>query len=97
MSSNPVVLITGALSGIGRAAAFAFARDKARVVVSGRRVKKAARSPRNSSRSVQKRNSFRPMSALKKTYANSWTARWNVSAGWTSPSTPPVRKVNRRW
>lgn len=37
MSSNPVVLITGALSGIGRAAAFAFARDKARVVVSGRR------------------------------------------------------------
>lgn len=37
MSGNPVVLITGALSGIGRAAAFAFARDKARVVVSGRR------------------------------------------------------------
>ncbi|KQR73711.1 MFS transporter [Burkholderia sp. Leaf177] len=39
MFSNPVVLITGALSGIGRAAAFAFARDKARVVVSGRRAK----------------------------------------------------------
>ncbi len=37
MSSKPVVLITGALSGIGRAAAFAFARDDARVVVSGRR------------------------------------------------------------
>lgn len=37
MSSKPVVLITGALSGIGRAAAFAFARDNARVVVSGRR------------------------------------------------------------
>jgi NAD(P)-dependent dehydrogenase (short-subunit alcohol dehydrogenase family) len=32
-----VVLITGALSGIGRAAAIAFARDGARVVVSGRR------------------------------------------------------------
>jgi NAD(P)-dependent dehydrogenase (short-subunit alcohol dehydrogenase family) len=35
--SNPVVLITGALTGIGRAAAIAFARKGARVVVSGRR------------------------------------------------------------
>lgn len=34
--ASPVVLITGALSGIGRATAFAFARDGARVVVSGR-------------------------------------------------------------
>ena len=33
----PVVLITGALTGIGRAAALAFARDGNRVVVSGRR------------------------------------------------------------
>ncbi|WP_250456146.1 glucose 1-dehydrogenase [Caballeronia sp. ATUFL_M2_KS44] len=37
MNDMPVVLITGALSGIGRAAALAFAREKARVVVSGRR------------------------------------------------------------
>src|SRR5690349_8727276 len=35
--SNPVVLITGALTGIGRAAAIAFARKGARVVISGRR------------------------------------------------------------
>lgn len=34
---RPVVLITGALSGIGRAAAFAFADEGARIVVSGRR------------------------------------------------------------
>jgi NAD(P)-dependent dehydrogenase (short-subunit alcohol dehydrogenase family) len=33
---SPVVLITGALTGIGRATAFAFARSGARVVVSGR-------------------------------------------------------------
>jgi NAD(P)-dependent dehydrogenase (short-subunit alcohol dehydrogenase family) len=33
----PVVLITGALTGIGRATAVAFAREGARVVVSGRR------------------------------------------------------------
>jgi len=38
MTTQPVVLITGALTGIGRATAFAFARDKASVVVSGRRV-----------------------------------------------------------
>ncbi|MEX3940089.1 SDR family NAD(P)-dependent oxidoreductase [Paraburkholderia sp. BR10937] len=37
MNNAPVVLITGALSGIGRATAFAFARDKARVVLAGRR------------------------------------------------------------
>ena len=34
--SSPVVLITGALTGIGRATAHAFAKDGARVVVSGR-------------------------------------------------------------
>jgi NAD(P)-dependent dehydrogenase (short-subunit alcohol dehydrogenase family) len=36
MQSPPVVLITGALTGIGRATAFAFARSNARLVVSGR-------------------------------------------------------------
>jgi NAD(P)-dependent dehydrogenase (short-subunit alcohol dehydrogenase family) len=35
--NNPVALITGALTGIGRATAFAFAKEGARVVVSGRR------------------------------------------------------------
>ena len=34
--NNPVVLITGALTGIGRATAIAFAQDGARIVVSGR-------------------------------------------------------------
>src|SRR5271154_3233611 len=36
---NPVVLITGALTGIGRAAAVIFAQEGAQVVVSGRRDK----------------------------------------------------------
>ena len=35
--SNPVVLITGALTGIGRATAVAFAKEGARIVVAGRR------------------------------------------------------------
>jgi NAD(P)-dependent dehydrogenase (short-subunit alcohol dehydrogenase family) len=35
--NTPVVLITGALTGIGRATALAFAHDGARIVVSGRR------------------------------------------------------------
>lgn len=34
--SKPVVLITGALTGIGRATAIAFAREGARIIVSGR-------------------------------------------------------------
>jgi len=37
--SSPVVLITGALTGIGRAAAIIFAQEGARIVVSGRREK----------------------------------------------------------
>src|SRR6266403_727526 len=36
---NPVVLITGALTGIGRATAIIFAREGAQIVVSGRRDK----------------------------------------------------------
>src|SRR5471032_800204 len=35
--NHPVILITGALTGIGRATAFAFAESGARLVVSGRR------------------------------------------------------------
>src|SRR6202166_5281251 len=36
LMNTPVVLITGALTGIGRATALAFAKDGASIVVSGR-------------------------------------------------------------
>src|SRR3984893_18804901 len=35
--TTPVVLITGALTGIGRATSLAFAQEGARIVISGRR------------------------------------------------------------
>jgi NAD(P)-dependent dehydrogenase (short-subunit alcohol dehydrogenase family) len=41
--NSPVVLITGALTGIGRAAAVIFAQEGARVVVSGRREEEGKR------------------------------------------------------
>jgi NAD(P)-dependent dehydrogenase (short-subunit alcohol dehydrogenase family) len=41
--NTPVVLITGALAGIGRATALAFAKDGARVVVSGRHAEAGAK------------------------------------------------------
>jgi NAD(P)-dependent dehydrogenase (short-subunit alcohol dehydrogenase family) len=37
LMNTPVVSITGALTGIGRATAIAFAREGARIVISGRR------------------------------------------------------------
>jgi NAD(P)-dependent dehydrogenase (short-subunit alcohol dehydrogenase family) len=37
MSNRPVILITGALTGIGRTTALAFAKDGATVVAAGRR------------------------------------------------------------
>lgn len=43
MNDTPVVLVTGALSGIGRATAIAFARERARLVVSGRRAQEGGR------------------------------------------------------
>jgi NAD(P)-dependent dehydrogenase (short-subunit alcohol dehydrogenase family) len=43
MNDSPVVLVTGALSGIGRATAIAFAKEKVRLVISGRRLEEGAK------------------------------------------------------
>ena len=60
-----VVLITGALTGIGRATAFAFAHDGARIVVSGRRDDAGEALGRRARTSARKLNSFAPTYATR--------------------------------
>jgi len=61
--TTQTVLITGALTGIGRAAAIAFARQGNNVVVSGRTQRPARRSPPSCARSGQRPSSSSRTSA----------------------------------
>jgi short chain dehydrogenase len=63
---NKVVLITGGLTGIGRATALAFAQEGASIVVPGDMRKKAKSWLASSANSVQKLNLCGPMCAMKK-------------------------------
>ena len=71
---EPVILITGALTGIGRATAVAFAKKGAKVVVTGRR-DEAGEALVGELRSFGRRpSSSRPMSARRMTSAL-WSMR----------------------
>ncbi len=83
--SKSVVLVTGGLTGIGRATALAFAREGASVVVSGRREDEGKALEASCAGSGRRPRSSRPMSATK-TMSVVWSIRpWRVSAGWMSP------------
>jgi len=83
---NPVVLITGALTGIGRAAAVAFARKGAKVVVAGRRdeARQGAR------RGIARRRLGSPSSSTPRFAKRKTSATWSTRpcAIWASPMLP---------
>jgi NAD(P)-dependent dehydrogenase (short-subunit alcohol dehydrogenase family) len=71
---KPVVLITGALTGIGRAAAVAFAQKGANVVVTGRRDQAGKELAEELRASARKPSSSTPTSATRTTSAP-WSTR----------------------
>ncbi len=80
--TTPVVLITGALTGIGRATALAFAQEGARIVVSGRRDQEGHALTQE-------------LRCATKTTCAIWSTRpWPALAGLTWPSTTPARKAS---
>ena len=92
--SNPVVLITGALTGIGRAAAVAFAKKGASVVVAGRRDEAGkALGSRAALPSAPRPSSSAPTSARRMTSALWSTRPSRALAGSMSPSTTPAPKA----
>ncbi len=68
--SSPVVLITGALTGIGRAAAVAFANEGARIVIPAGEIKRARNCLQKCEVGCRSQNSFALTFATKKTCAS---------------------------
>jgi NAD(P)-dependent dehydrogenase (short-subunit alcohol dehydrogenase family) len=68
--NSPIVLITGALTGIGRATALAFAKEGAHVVVSGRHDEEGKKLVAEMRKWVPRQNSFALMCAMRKRCAS---------------------------
>ena len=93
--SAPVVLITGALTGIGRATALAFAKEGARIVVSGRH-DEAGQALAAELRSLGAEAEFIRADVRHEDDVRSLVDqdRRPASAGWMSPSTMPAPKAS---
>ena len=78
---NPVVLITGALTGIGRATAIEFAKQSARIVVSGRRDKEGKALEAELLVLARTRSSSGPMCAMTKTLPHCWRRPFPLRTG----------------
>ena len=91
--TTPVVLITGALTGIGRATALAFAQEGAHLVVSGRREEEGEKLVAELRKLGPRPNSYAPTCVTKPKYEVWLTRPSRVSVAWMWPSTTPVPKA----
>jgi NAD(P)-dependent dehydrogenase (short-subunit alcohol dehydrogenase family) len=90
---HPVVLITGALTGIGRASAVAFAKGGSRVVISGRH-EETGQTLATELRALGAEAKFVLLTWATKTMCGSWSIkRALASAGSTQPSITPAPKA----
>ena len=92
--NTQVVLITGALTGIGRATAIAFAQDGAHVVVSGRRDKDGQELAAELEGLGAEAFLFPVTSATKMLCVIWWIGRSRALVDWMLLSIAPERKAN---
>ena len=87
--NTPVVLITGALTGIGRATAIAFAHKGARIVIAARR-DEAGQKLAAELREIGVEAEYWRTDVVTRTICEAWSIRQSrASVGWISPSTTP--------
>jgi NAD(P)-dependent dehydrogenase (short-subunit alcohol dehydrogenase family) len=92
--SNPVVLITGALTGIGRATDIAFAKEGARLVVAGRH-EEAGQQLAAELRGLGADAAFIKADVQCDDEVRDLAIRPSRAlAAWMRPSTPPALKAN---
>jgi len=94
--SKPVVLITGALTGIGRVTAVAFAKEGARLVVSGPSGRQKGTPLRLNFAALTPKPHLSRRTFVMTTRSASWSIRPSpASAGSMPPSTVPARRASR--
>ena len=91
---DPVVLITGALTGIGRATALAFANEGGRSLLRAGATPRATSSSLNSASGASKPSFCAPMCATRTRCAVWLTRRSHGLVAWMWPSILPALKAN---